>query len=56
MKTADRVVESSLKQTSKLVNKKQLEVQVCPSSIIQYSKRSWAYPGRGGGVSIKHCR
>ena len=27
MKTADRVVESSLKQTSKLVNKKQLELQ-----------------------------
>ena len=27
MKTADPVVESSLKQTSKLVNKKQLEVK-----------------------------
>ena len=40
MKTADPAVESFLKQTSKLVNKKQLEVQVCPSSIIQSSKRS----------------
>ena len=46
MKTADPVVESSLKQTSKLVNKKQLEVQVCPSSIIQSSKRSGKFTSK----------
>ena len=34
MKIADPVVESSLKQTSKLVNKKQLEKRDIPVTIV----------------------